>query len=139
MVNVVIEKIGADFHVETRNRGSFRAPIVLVTAGAWAAAMAARLGEPVPAVARGPQMGVTEPVPYRIKPTLGVSTPHEAETIYMRQVTRGNIVFGGGNRVEVNLDAIRAYVNPENTLNQMPQLRRLLRHGLALFLRVRRR
>jgi len=44
----------------------------------------------------------------------------------MRQVARGNIVFGGGNRNEVNLDAIRAYVNPENTLNQMPQLRRLL-------------
>ena len=123
---LTIEKIGEDFHVVTRNRGSFRAPILLVTAGAWAGAMAARLGEPVPAVARGPQMGVTEPVPYRIKPTLGVSTPHEAETIYMRQVTRGNIVFGGGNRVEVNLDTIRAYVNPENTLKQMPQLRRLL-------------
>ncbi len=123
---LAIEKIGEDFHVETRNRGSFRAPVILVTAGAWAGAMAARFGEPVPLVARGPQMGVTEPVPYRIKPTLGVSTPHEAETIYLRQVTRGNIVFGGGNRNEVNLDAIRAHVNPENTLNQMPQLRRLL-------------
>ena len=121
-----IEKVGEDFNVETRHGGSFRAPVILVTAGAWAGAIAARLGEPVPAVARGPQMGVTEPVPYRIKPTLGVSTPHEVETIYMRQVKRGNIVFGGGNRVEVNLDTVRAYVKPEYTLNQMPQLRRLL-------------
>jgi sarcosine oxidase subunit beta len=123
---LAIEKVGADFHVETRNQGSFRAPVLLITAGAWAGAMAARLGEPVPLVARGPQMGVTEPAPYRILPTLGVSSPLEEETIYLRQVTRGNIVFGGGRRNEVDLDKIRAYPNPDNTLNQMPQLQRLL-------------
>lgn len=123
---LAIDRIGEDFHVQTRDRGVFRAPILLITAGAWAGAMAARFGEPVPLVARGPQMGVTEPVPYRIGPTLGVSTPLEEETVYLRQVTRGNIVFGGGRRNEVNLDTIRVYPKPENTLNQMPQLRRLL-------------
>jgi glycine/D-amino acid oxidase-like deaminating enzyme len=123
---LAIEKVGADFQVETRNRGRFRAPVVMVTAGAWAGAMAARLGEAVPLVARGPQMGVTEPAPYRIKPTLGVSSPQEEETVYLRQVTRGNIVFGGGHRNEVDLDKIRVYPNPDNTLNQMPQLQRLL-------------
>ena len=123
---LAIEKVGEDFHVETRDRGQFRAPVVLITAGAWAAALAERFGEPVPAIARGPQMGVTEPVPYRIEPTLGVSSPLVEETIYLRQVSRGNIVFGGGNRNEVNLETIRAYPDPENTLNQMPQLRRLL-------------
>jgi len=123
---LAIEKVGEDFCVETRDRGQFRAPVVLITAGAWATAMAEKFGEPVPAVARGPQMGVTEPVPYRIEPTLGVSSPLVEETVYLRQVSRGNIVFGGGNRNDVNLETIRAYPDPENTLNQMPQLRRLL-------------
>ena len=123
---LAIEKVGEDFQVETRDRGRFRAPNLLITAGAWAGAMAERLGEPVPLVVRGPQMGVTEPLPYRIGPTLGVSTMLEEETIYLRQVSRGNIVFGGGNRVLLAPGALHAHVDPQNTLNQMPQLRRLL-------------
>lgn len=127
---LAVEKIGENFHVETRNRRTFRAPVVLITAGAWAGAMSARFGEPVPLVARGPQMGVTEPVPYRIEPTLGLSSPLVEETVYLRQVTRGNIVFGGGTRGPVDLQTVRAYVDPANTLNQMPQLQRLV-PGLA--------
>ena len=123
---LAIDKIGEDFQVETRDRGTFRAPALLITAGAWAGAMAERLGEPVPLIARGPQMGVTEPVPFRIGPTLGVSTMLEEETIYLRQVSRGNIVFGGGNRVLLPPGTLHAYVDPKNTLNQMPQLKRLL-------------
>ena len=123
---LAIDKIGEDFQVETRDRGTFRAPALLITAGAWAGAMAERLGEPVPLIARGPQMGVTEPVPFRIGPTLGVSTMLEEETIYLRQVSRGNIVFGGGNRVLLAPGALHAHVDPQNTLNQMPQLKRLL-------------
>jgi hypothetical protein len=30
-------------------------------------------------------MGVTEPAPYRINPTLGISSPLEEETVYLRQ------------------------------------------------------
>lgn len=123
---LAIDKIGEDFQVETRDRGTFRAPVLLITAGAWAGAMAEQLGEPVPLIARGPQMGVTEPVPFRIGPTLGVGTMLEEETIYLRQVSRGNIVFGGGNRVLLPPGALHAHVDPQNTLNQMPQLRRLL-------------
>jgi sarcosine oxidase subunit beta len=121
-----IGKVGADFLVEARGGAQFRAPALLVASGAWAGDMAERFGEPVPLVARGPQMGVTEPAPFRIRPSIGVSTPHEHETVYLRQVARGNIVFGGGRRVDVDASSWRAYVKPENTLNQMPQLRRLL-------------
>ncbi len=123
---LAIEKTGEDFRVETKTHGTYRAPTVLITAGAWGGAMAERFGEPVPLFARGPQMGVTEPVPYRIEPSLGVKTLVPNETVYLRQVERGNIVFGGGNRNEVDLQAIRAYANPEYTLNQMPLLNRLL-------------
>ncbi len=89
-----IAKSGEDFRVATP-AGEFRAPLVLVSAGAWAGRLCESLGEPVPLTANGPQMGVTEPTNYRLSPSLGVSTPVKAESIYLRQVTRGNIVFGG--------------------------------------------
>jgi sarcosine oxidase subunit beta len=123
---LAIQKLGEDFQVATRERGSFRAPNLIVAAGAWSGALAAGFGEPVPLTAKGPQMGVTEPVPYRIGPSLGVSTSVEADTVYLRQVTRGNIVFGGGTRGEADIEAIRAYVDPVNTLNQLPRLQRLV-------------
>lgn len=99
---------------------------LLLTAGAWARAMSSRFGEPVPLVVRGPQTAVTEPLPYRIAPVLGVSSPLALETVYLRQVTCGTIVFGGGNRGPVDLEACRAHGGPENTLHQAPQLQRLL-------------
>jgi len=123
---LAVEKTGEDFQVDTRNRGSYRAPVVLVATGAWGGKLAGQFGESVPLEARGPHMGVTEPLPYRIRPTLTVKTSVPNETVYLRQVTRGNVVFGGGNRNEVDLDGVRAYANPEYTLNQMPLLARLL-------------
>jgi sarcosine oxidase subunit beta len=120
-----ITKGAEDFSVET-STGIFRAPMVQISAGAWGRAMAAAFGEDVPLVARGPQMGVTEPLPYRIGPVLGLSSPVPIEGVYLRQVRRGNIVFGGGARTEVSLAEGFAHVDPLNTLNQLPQLRRLL-------------
>jgi len=121
-----IEKSGEDFQVQTVSGDSFRAPIVMLAAGAWAAPFADHFGEPIPLVSRGPQMGVTEPVPYRIKPSVGVKTRVPGETVYLRQVERGNIVFGGGMRNEVDLETNRVYPRPEYTLHQLPLLRRLM-------------
>lgn len=121
-----VEKTAGVFEVETKNRGTYKAASVLITAGAWGGKLAAGFGEPVPMVAKGPQMGVTEPVPYRIEPTLTVKTNVPDQTVYLRQVTRGNIVFGGGNRNEVDIDAMHACANPEYSLNQLPLLARLM-------------
>jgi len=52
-------------------------------------------GKVVPIEARGPQMGVSEPLPYLIGPSIGVSSPVETEGLYFRQILRGNVVFGG--------------------------------------------
>jgi glycine/D-amino acid oxidase-like deaminating enzyme len=123
---LAIEKRGADFLVETRERGRFRAPIVQISAGAWAGAMAARFGEPVPLAVHGPQMAVTEPMPYRIAPSIGIYSAVVEEGVYLRQVKRGNIVYGGGRRGPAMLDPARAAIDPENTLGQLPQLRRLV-------------
>lgn len=114
-----------DFTVETR-AGTYRAPVVQVSAGAWGQRLSAALGEDVPLTPAGPQMGVTEPAPYRIPQVMGIHTDIAAEGVYLRQVKRGNIVFGGGQRDAASLDTKRATLNPLNTMNQMPHLRRLL-------------
>lgn len=119
------EKIGTDFHVVAEDGRVFRAPILLITAGAWGNALSTQFGEPVPIVARGPNMSVTEPVPYAIAPAVGVLTPLEEETVYFRQVARGNIVLGGSTRGPSYPDDYRSYVLPQNTLSQLKQIRRL--------------
>ena len=123
---LAIEQNGGGLELETRGAGTFRGAAVLLATGAWAGAMAARLQEPVPLVARGPQMGVTEPLPYRVEPSIGVNSDRAGETVYLRQVTRGNIVFGGGYPNEVDLEANRAYPAPEYTLHQLPLMSRVL-------------
>ena len=121
-----IERVGAEFVAHTVDGRQYRAPQLLVTTGAWSARFAQAFGEPVPLDARGPQMGVTEPLPYAIGPSIGVSTPIETEGLYFRQIARGNIVFGGGLKGPALADAVRAYVKPDNTLRQLRELRRFV-------------
>ena len=121
-----ITRTGEDFLVETAGGGRFRAPAVQVSAGAWAGAMAERLGEPVPFAVHGPQMAVTEPLPYRIEPSIGVYSRDPTDAIYLRQVTRGNVVYGGGWRGPAHTDARRARIDPINTLRQLPKLSRIV-------------
>ena len=120
------EKDGADFRVESADGRVFRASSLLITAGAWGTLLSSQFGEPVPQAVHGPQMGVTEPVPYRIKPVIGVSSKITEEIVYLRQIPRGNVIFGGGNRGPAYPDLRRAYVLPQNTMTQLPQLRRLI-------------
>lgn len=119
------EKIGTDWEVRTEDGRIFHAPILLITAGAWGDKIAAQLGEPVPFATLAPTMSVTEPVPYAIAPAMGVMTPVEKETVYFRQVARGNIILGGSTRAVSYPDLYRAYVLPQNTVSQLQQIRRL--------------
>jgi sarcosine oxidase subunit beta len=88
--------------------------------------LSAQLGEPVPIVARGPQMAVTEPLPYLIEPVIGLATNIPEEAVYIRQVARGNVVYGGGLRGPAYPDIRRAYVVPDNSVSQFSQVRRLV-------------
>lgn len=121
-----LRRSGEEFVAETSAGAAFSAPVLLITAGAWASELSAQLGEAAPLVVRGPQMGVTEPVPYRLEPVIGVMTDDVREVVYLRQVTRGNIVFGGGGRGPADKNLCRAYVDPSITLNQFRQLGRLV-------------
>lgn len=120
-----VEKDALDFRVSAADGTTVTAPAALVCSGAWGGAMAAAFGEPVPIQASGPTMAVTEPMPYGIIPTVGVSSKIPHEMVYFRQVKRGNIVFGGGARNPAYLDERRAQVTPEFTLAQLRELRRL--------------
>ena len=116
---VRVEKDGGDFRVEAADGRSFRAPQLMISAGAWGNRLSTQFGEPVPLAIHGPQMAVTEPVRYAIAPVLGVSTAIPHEVVYLRQVKRGNIVFGGGNQ------------RPGQRRN-LPRLRAAGKHALAI-------
>ena len=123
---VAVETDGGTFRVESADGRVFRSDVLLITAGAWADRLSAQFGEPVPLVARAPQLAVTEPVPYALKPILDISTPVAEEGIYFRQSPRGNIVIGGGMRGPALPDERRSYVRPESTLNQLRQVPRIV-------------
>ncbi len=109
------------FQVETP-KGSHEASMLLNTAGAWGARVASLFGEAVPIMAKGPQMGVTEPLPHRILPVVGVWA-HDHGGGYLRQVERGNIVFGGGaERTDVSLDTGYAKADPTRLPGQLRSL-----------------
>lgn len=117
---------GRGFTAHTTDGRAYRGEQLLLACGAWSAPIAASLGEAVPLQARGPQMGVTEPLPYGIGPSIGISSPIETEGLYFRQVKRGNVVFGGGLKGPVDAKAIRAWVRPDNVLRQLRELRRFV-------------
>ncbi|MEZ5773636.1 MAG: FAD-binding oxidoreductase [Hyphomicrobiaceae bacterium] len=125
------ERTGAGFRVPTA-AGDVAAEVLVNCAGAWGAGIAENFGEPVPLSANGPQMGVTEPLPPSIRPVVGIWTRKTAEAGYLRQVERGNVVFGGAApRVAVPLDSGRARVDPDVAAGQMRAILRLvpaLRH-----------
>ena len=123
---MTVERDGSGFVAQTADGKRYRAQQLLVACGAWSNRIAAQFGETVPMEARGPQMGVTEPLPYAIGPSIGMSSPIETEGLYFRQIARGNIVFGGGLKGPADVDAIRAYVKPDNVLRQMRELRRFV-------------
>ena len=121
-----LEKDGGEFRATTADGRIFRAPVALVTAGAWGNRISTRFGEPVPMIAKAPQMCVTEPVPYAIGPTIGAIADVFEQAVYFRQVARGNIVIGGGGHELADIEKRRAYVNPNRTLFKLKSAPRVV-------------
>jgi len=121
-----VERDGQGFVAHTADGRRFRAAQLLVACGAWSKRLAEQFGETVPLDPRGPQMGVTEPLPYAIGPSIGLSSPIEHEGLYFRQIARGNIVFGGGLKGPADTERVRAASRPDNILRQMRELRRFV-------------
>ena len=119
---VAIQRDGAGFRVTSATGIEVRGEALLNAAGAWGGRIAAQFGEPVTITPRGPQMGVTEPLPYFMGPVLGGTSAD----IYLRQVTRGNVVFGGGLRGPVGTDPPRGRPLPELSAAQWGRLIRFV-------------
>jgi sarcosine oxidase subunit beta len=62
------------------------------TAGAGGGLLAAAFGEAAPVTPLNPNMLVTEPLPYFVERSIGVV----GGDVYVRQIRRGNVIFGGG-------------------------------------------
>lgn len=106
-------------------RGTFHAERLLNCAGWQGMGIAERFGEPVPLTVRGPQMGVTEPLPHRILPVVGVWARNHGA--YLRQVERGNVVFGGAaDRSEADPRTGLVRPRPGSLLTQLPAVVRLV-------------
>ncbi|MBT0961607.1 NAD(P)/FAD-dependent oxidoreductase [Denitromonas iodatirespirans] len=123
---VSVEKEGEDFRVNAADGRTFRAPVALITAGAWGNLISTSFGEPVPMIAKAPQMCVTEPVPYVIGPSIGALIDDPDQLVYFRQVARGNIVVGGGGHELADIENRRAYVNPRRTLLKLKNAPRVM-------------
>lgn len=123
---VSVEKEGEDFRVTAADGRVFRAPVALITAGAWGNRISTSFGEPVPMIAKVPHMCVTEPVPYAIGPTTGAMADVFEQVVFFRQVARGNIVIGGGGHELADIESRRAYVNPSRTLYKLANAPRVV-------------
>ncbi|PMS12852.1 FAD-binding oxidoreductase [Trinickia caryophylli] len=121
-----VERDGPGFRVEAAGGRTYRCSRLVVCAGAWANRLSAQFGEPAPLQARGPQMAVTEPVPYVFGSTMGVFTSIKEESVYFRQIPRGNIILGGGLQGPADVETCRARAVPIHTVRQMRQFCRLV-------------
>ncbi|MEM6481108.1 MAG: FAD-binding oxidoreductase [Pseudomonadota bacterium] len=109
------------------SKGTVCGDILVNCAGAHGPEIAKRFDEDVPYIWAGPQMGVTEPLPYKIHPVIGIWSNGPGG--YLRQVERGNVVFGGSvPRQPVGKDG---FARPD-PMSLVPQLREIVRFVPAL-------
>jgi len=111
-----IERDGARFRLRTAGGIEVSAATLVNVAGAWGHEIAARFGEAVPEDVVAPNMCVTEPVPYFMVPNFGVC----GGGFYVRQIPRGNVIFGGGRGI-AERDRLRAYPVAASSLESSRQ------------------
>lgn len=84
-------KEGRDFVVSVAGE-EWRAPILVNAAGAWAGAIAARFGEPVPLEPIAPMLMISSRVPPFIKPVVIL----RGRKLSFKQFANGSVMIGGG-------------------------------------------
>lgn len=99
--------------------GVFEAPVVVNAAGAWGGALAARLGDAVPAEAHAPMLVITQRLAHFAEPVVGAL----GAALSFKQFANGTVLLGGGVRG-------RAFPNENRT--------RLDMAGMAGFLKTAR-
>ena len=79
---------------------SYAAPVLVNAAGAWAAPIAAALGEPVPVETVAPMLMITSPVPHFIDPVVIL----RGRKLSFKQFANGTVLIGGGHLATPNQD-----------------------------------
>ncbi|MGO4854019.1 NAD(P)/FAD-dependent oxidoreductase [Phaeovulum sp. W22_SRMD_FR3] len=117
-----VEAVSGGFVLQTRQGHRCAAPVLVNAAGAWSGALAAQFGEAVPMFSAGPPQFVTEPLPYRLHPSV-----HMVEgDVIVRQIARGNIIFSGYPRTHSQPGGAVTHVPPFKTLRGMQMLARAI-------------
>jgi sarcosine oxidase subunit beta len=116
-----VRRSGGGFVTETDTGLVVNCTAVVNAAGAWALSLAEALGETAPMFAAGPPQFVTEPIPYRVVP----SVQAVSGSVIFRQIPRGNVIFAGYPRTAADPVLNRAPVPPQKTLNGMRNLVRI--------------
>jgi sarcosine oxidase, subunit beta len=111
-----IEHDGARFRLRTADGIEVSAATLVNVAGAWGHEIASRFGESVPEEVIAPNMCVSEALPYFMVPNFGVC----GGGVYVRQTSRGNVVFGGGRGI-ADRERLRAYPVAATSLDAMRQ------------------
>jgi sarcosine oxidase, subunit beta len=94
----------------TTDRETVEAPFVVNCAGAWAARIAAMVGDTVPLVTRCSMMIVTEKLPPFIDPVVGA----EGRKLSFKQTAAGSVLIGGGHQGRPDLDNGSYVIDPAN-------------------------
>jgi sarcosine oxidase subunit beta len=119
---------GVDFQIAAADL-TVCSKFLLNCAGAWAGQFAASFGELVPMQRIHPNMLVTEPV----APFMDVNIGVEGGGVYGRQVSRGNVVLGGGRGIAVGTDLTRpAYDATLRLMAQVVELFPQVRHAQVI-------
>lgn len=94
-----VRREGRDFVLEAGGE-TWRAPVLVNTAGAWAGRFAAMLDEPAPVEAIAPMLMITSRVPAFIKPVVIL----RGRKLSFKQFPNGTVMIGGGHLGKVYPD-----------------------------------
>jgi sarcosine oxidase, subunit beta len=101
-----IERHGADWLIRARDR-SFLAPAIVNAAGAWAARVAALIGDDIALGMKASMMIVTERLAPMLDPVVGAV----GRSLSFKQSGQGTLVIGGGLQGRADLDTQRSVVD----------------------------
>lgn len=102
-----IERRGADWLIRCNGERTFAAPAIVNAAGAWAARLAAMIGDEIELGHKASMMIVTE----RLEPLLDPVFSVVGRALSFKQSGQGTLVIGGGLQGSADIEAQRSSVN----------------------------
>lgn len=103
---IAIEPSGSDWRVHSE-AGELFTPTIVNAAGAWAAKIAAMVGDEIPLGHKASMMMVTERIAPFIKPVVSIV----GRPLSFKQSDQGTLVIGGGLQGSADIDAQQSFVD----------------------------